>query len=139
SEGGVNFALSQFLLALQRFGESISYATALTQTNPAFVDGHLALASALGSVGKYDDAIHALTTGLSVTENDGNLLIQRGFNYFKLKKYKSAHADFSAANVDSTNEAYILSLIGKCEKEFGDSQAAINTLTKSLQLDVNQA
>lgn len=136
---GVNLAMTQAYLAMHQPDECLPFSRKLVELEPNFTDGYLAYASALGSLDRHEEAIEILTRGLVVSPNEPNLLLQRGFNYFKVKKYKSAHSDFKAVKMDQGNAAYILSLIGKCEKEFGYSEASIKTLTKSLKIDKNQA
>jgi tetratricopeptide (TPR) repeat protein len=139
SEPGFQLVLTQVLLSENKYTECIPSATRLTELEPAFVDGHLALASALGFIGRFEEAVQALTTALAFTEGHEGITIQRGYNYFKMRKYKSAHADFSSVKLTAQNEANMLALIGKCEKEFGDQEAAIKSLTKSIRLDRQQA
>mmetsp|Transcript_2943 Transcript_2943/g.4462 ORF Transcript_2943/g.4462 Transcript_2943/m.4462 type:complete len:1306 (-) Transcript_2943:83-4000(-) len=93
-------------------------------------------AQILVATGDFDGAIQDLTDALDLEQTAG-LYFSRGNAYMKKKLYVAAKQDLLAAVTMGMNVPELWSLIGHCEREFGEPKRAIAALTKALDLDKN--
>jgi tetratricopeptide (TPR) repeat protein len=136
---GIYLGIVQALTAADKNIEAIKYADRLIRVYPEYEDVYGAKAQLLASAGRLDEALDFLNYHIKQNKVDRDLLlIQRGTVYFKMQKFRSAHKDFSSVR-RKDKEAHVMAMIGKCEKEFGETSAAVKSLKRALELDSSKA
>jgi tetratricopeptide (TPR) repeat protein len=136
---GIFFGLAQASIYQGRIEESIIYLDKIIKLIPTFSEAYVIKSQALTMVNRLDESVGVLSRGLEFDKRNSQLLMQRGATYFRLKMYIEARNDFASIERTAQNEAELLALIGKCEKEFGDTESAEETLKKSLKMDPSRS
>lgn len=136
---GLYLGMVQALASQDRMVDAIKYADRLIRVRPEYEDIYGAKSQMLASLGKFDEAIDFLNYHIKQKKVDADLLmIQRGMVYFKMQKFRSAYKDFTSV-CRKDKEAQVLAMIGKCEKEFGETTAAVKSLKRALELEPSKA
>jgi tetratricopeptide (TPR) repeat protein len=139
---GVFLGLVQALSSLNRMDEATKFADKLLQAKPDFREGYNIKMQLLSLKNRHDEATSFLTSELKNPKVDKLFLIMlRGKAYYKMKKFASAHTDFSTVNRTApwSMRAEVLGWLGRTERELGNNDVAASYLKRSIAQDPTQA
>lgn len=139
---GVFLGLVQTLSSLNKRDEAVKFSDKLVQARPDFQEGYNIKMQLLSAKDRHDEAISFLTSELKNPKVDKLfLLMLRGKAYYKMKKFASAHIDFTTVNSTAPRSmrAEVSGWLGRTERELGNNDVAAWYLKKSIAHDPTQA
>lgn len=139
---GVYLGLVQTLSSLSKIDEAISFANKLVQARPDFDEAYNIKFQLMSATNRNDEAAAFFSSALKDPKVDKLfLLMLRGKSYYKMQKYASAYADFSAVNASAPRSlrAEVYGWLGRTEREMGNNDMAAWYLKKSIALSPVQS
>ncbi len=84
---------------------------------------------------KYSHALYVYENAIFNTQEDGELMLQIGYCYEKLKEYKTANAYYQRALEFEPDDANIYYRMGKCANSLGQYHEAIRSFREAIKYD----
>ena len=126
--------LAQSCLWAREYDCALAEFKQILQTNPDSAAAHVLSGEALEGLGKTQEAIAEFQEALKASPHEPNVHFGLGYLYWKSHQYDDAKREFRAELANDPGQAEALAYLGDIEMKAGDTEAALASLHKSIQL-----
>jgi tetratricopeptide (TPR) repeat protein len=126
--------LAQSCLWAREYDCALAEFKQILQTNPDSAPAHILSGEALDGLGKASEAIEEFQAAVKASPREPNVHFGLGYLYWKSHQYDDAKREFQAELAIDPGNAQALAYLGDIEMKAGDTEAALASLRKSIQL-----